>query len=63
MLFRSHQGDTEEDQPQAPGEAGLQKPQRVFFREMGATKMGGIDTTRTKLTNHSQALVNNSFCF
>ena len=31
---------------------------------MGTTKTGGINTTRTKsLTNHSLALVNNSFCF
>ena len=31
---------------------------------MEATKTGGINTTRTKsLTNHSLALVNNSFVF
>lgn len=37
---------------------------KSFFREMGATKTGDINTTRTKsLTNHSLALVNNSFCF
>ena len=35
---------------------------KSFFREMGATKTGDINTTRTKsLTNHSLALVNNSF--
>ena len=42
----------------------IQAAMYAASEEMGATKTGGINTTRTKsLTNHSLALVNNSFCF